>query len=1028
MLRKIKRNHYLYILLKSNFHFKELFRNIKGYNTIKNSNLFNSKYYNKKYPDVKKSKMNPIIHYMYYGYEEKKNPSKTFCTDFYLSTYNDVKVSGLNPLIHYYLHGRNEKRSINSNEEIKEKKKIIQRNYVLLSSPKFTHSPLVSIIILNKNGITNLKRLFKNFEENIVYPNYEIIIVDNASTDKSIQFLEEISERLPLKIIKNNENKNFSKGNNQGYRESNGEYLVLLNNDIETTYGWLNEMMGVILNNDNVGSVGAKLAYPKYYDSKNKKNSFKVQHAGIAFKTEGDNFRPYNIGNGEDIFHESIKTEIIPGVTAAALLIKKSVYEEVNGLCEEYIYGFEDVDLGLKLFKKGYSNMLCSTALLFHHESSTQKKDNSNNVSKRRKTNFRILNKKWKSYLFEKILEEKLKCEKLLTKEILTIGIIVTEMGPTSKAGDAFTALEISKELINLGYNVRLISRDEKLSNPNLDIVINLLYDYDISSLNLKENTIKMVWMRNRIEQWVKIPEIHDYDIYLASSKKACDYVSEFLNKKVFLFPIATNPDRFEKATFSDEYQSDYCFTGNYWGVKRDIIDFLEPDELGYNFAIYGNNWHVIEKFEKHDRGFIEYMDIPNVYASTKIVIDDAVNVTKEQGSVNSRVFDAIAAKKLVITSGTIGSEDTFNGLIPSFNSKEELHNLLSFYLENDQERISKINELNKMVLEHHTYKQRALELKNIFKYGVNEKLKFLNNPSISIKISVTRENEAKRWGDYHFALALKKEFRKKYHSTKIFSLKRWYDEDYSDIIIVLRGLSKYETNSKQFNIMWNISHPDLISIDELNDYDHVFISSNKFAEEINKKTNVPVSPLLQCTDTDLFFPEESDEYKHELLFVGNSKNTYRQIIKDLLPIDYEFGLYGKWWERFIPKKYITGGFIPNNELHKAYSSCKILLNDHWKDMAKNGFISNRIFDGFASGAFIISDKVEGVKELFGETLPTYSSREELHKLIDYYMENEQKRKEKAKTGREIVLNNHTFAKRTEEILDVINKNFKNNK
>ncbi|MDR1721871.1 MAG: glycosyltransferase [Methanobrevibacter sp.] len=721
--------------------FKNFLITLKGFKLAKKSKFFNDKYYIKNNKDINFFKFNPFVHYICYGAKEGRNPSSIFNTKFYLSRYDDVKNSKINPLIHYCLFGIHEKRLINNKqktkkenkqqkkekkkeqEETKKKNKIIQKNYVNLTHPIFENMPLVSIIILNRNGIDNLKRLFKNFKENIVYSNYEIIVVDNNSNDESIEFLEEISKNLPLRIIKNNVNTNFSEGNNQGVRASKGEYILLLNNDIETTYGWLNEMMGEIINKNNIGSVGAKLVFPIDYGE-----SLKVQHVGITFEAEGDDFIANNLGIGMNPFDKNIKTDIVAGVTAAVLLIKKSVYDEVGGLDERYVYGFEDVDLGLKLFKKGYDSILCSTALLFHYQSSTRIKDSREERSKKHEHNFHLLNKIWKPFLFEKILEEKLNCQPLLTTELLKIGIIVSKIEPKLRFDDTSTALELSKELINFGYNIEFITGDDEFNNPNFDIIINLLHNYDISKLNLKENTIKIAWMRNCFEKWVTKPEIHDYDVYMASSNKACEYVNKILDKKVFLLANATNPNRFNNIPPFNEYLSDYCFTGNYWNVPREIIEFLEPDELDYNFAIYGENWDKIDKFKKYNKGFLEYYDLPKIYASTKLVIDDANHVAKEFGAVNSRVFDAIATKKLVLTNGEIGSEELFNGLVPFFKTKEELNNLINFYLKNDDIRNTKIKKLYELLIKNHTYKKRAEELKQIFEWAIKKKLKFLNS------------------------------------------------------------------------------------------------------------------------------------------------------------------------------------------------------------------------------------------------------------------------------------------------------------
>ena len=129
--------------------------------------------------------------------------------------------------------------------------------------------------------------MFKNFRENLQYPSYEIILVDNASKDRSLAFLKSISDDFPLKIIKNQKNESFSRANNQAAEIADGTYLLLLNNDVEPTYGWLNQMMYTALRSENAGAVGAKLVYPDCTKSRHNKNrSFKVQHTGIAFMRE----------------------------------------------------------------------------------------------------------------------------------------------------------------------------------------------------------------------------------------------------------------------------------------------------------------------------------------------------------------------------------------------------------------------------------------------------------------------------------------------------------------------------------------------------------------------------------------------------------------------------------------------------------------------------------------------------------------------------------------------------------------------
>ncbi|PAV06295.1 glycosyltransferase family protein [Methanobacterium bryantii] len=1022
----------LYILFNMNeTGIKNALINLKGYNAIKKNHLLDIKFYLKNNKSVKLSGMDPILHYIYHGFREGKKPNPSFNGNYYLETYADVKESKLNPLVHYSLYGLNEGRktikknrhlAVLTKDQIKKKyDEILNKNRNYVDIYQFDkHNPLVSIILLNRNGFEHLKRLFKNFERNIQYPNYEIILIDNASTDNSIIFLEKLSESLPIRIIKNSKNKSFSEASNQGAKIAKGEYLLLLNNDVEPLYGWLNQMMQTALESDDIGAVGAKLIYPDCSNSKhNKNNSFKIQHMGITFKDENGFIKPYNLGNTEPFDDECDLEVERAAVTAAALLVKKGKYWQVGGLDERFNYGYEDVDLCLKLHKNGYKNMYCAKAVLFHYEFGTQEKDKSKEVKDRRLNNRRIFCQKWNKWLYKQLFMDKLNNNLLFSERPLKVAFAVTENGENASAGDCFTAVELGESLKKFGWEISFLSRRGSENwydiKGDIDVVISLLDVYDPRKIRCpNKSLIKIAWLRNWFDRWISNPGFADYDILFASSQTACNYIKEKNGIKPLLFPLATNMDQFNvNIPKSEEYLCDYCFTGSYWNDHREIIGMLDPESMPYKFKLYGKNWDKVDKFRKYDQGFIKYFKLPEVYASTKIVIDDANRVTKKYGSVNSRVYDAIASGALVLTNGERGARETFSGKLPVFRSKEELNDLIKYYMINDGARIAKVKELQDFVLENHTYENRANKLKEVLKQHISK-------TRISIKISVHDTKGAHRWGDYHFALALKKEFEKNNYDVVIHTVSQWDEMDNSDVVLVLRGLKRYKPKQHQYNIMWNISHPDLVTIEEYNEYDHVFIASDNWANELKNKLNVPVESLLQCTDPELFYFEHSEDYKHDLLFVGNSRHVFRKIVNDLLPTDKDFGLYGGLWDQFIDKKYICGRYIPNGELHKAYSSCKILLNDHWPDMAEKGFISNRLFDGFASGAFIISDEINGAEEIFGDALITYSNSGELHEMIDYYLNNDLERVKKVEKAKKIVLTHHTFAKRVERILEVI--------
>ena len=598
-----------------------------------------------------------------------------------------------------------------------------------------------------------------------------------------------------------------------------------------------------------------------------------------------------------------------------------------------------------------------------------------------------------------------------------TVSFVVTQADENTTAGDYFTALTLAEQLKKFGWNIKYQAqrkskgqRDWYHVDEDVDVLISLLDRYDLTKVECSNGLlIKVAWLRNWFERWTDHPYFKKYDIVLASSNIACEYIKNKVGMDAILYPLATDPEMFNNQVQSkEEYECDYCFTGSYWDAKREIIDCLNPAMMQYKFNLYGANWEKIQKLSGYMIGFVNYKDMPKVYSSTKIVLDDANHVTKEFGSVNSRVFDSTASGKLIFTNGTKGNNELFDGKIPEYHSEKELNELLEYYLNNQEKRSKKIKELQDIVLNNHTYEIRANSLRDII-------IDYLKSKKIVIKVPVPNWNEIHKWGDYYVAEGLKEEFEKKGYVVKIQVLNEWGDrsDSLADTVLVLRGLSKYKPKVQHFNIMWNISHSDLITLQEYEEYDHVYIASKYWTEFIKSKVNCPVECMLQCTNINKFYPEYNSQYESELLFVGNSRKVYRKILKDLLPTKYELSVYGADWEGLINKRYIKGKHIPNNELRQAYSSCKILLNDHWDDMREKGFISNRIFDGIACGACIISDDVEGLDELFPGYVYTYKTKSELNKLV-----NEKICEDKKKNH--LIIKGHTYKDRVEKFLEII--------
>jgi len=213
----------------------------------------------------------------------------------------------------------------------------------------------ISIIVLSYNKIELTKKCLASLKKNTLDGILvEIVVVDNASTDGSVDFLRSLKW---IKLIENKENLGFSRANNQGAKESRGDILVFLNNDTEVRSGWLEGITEIFETEKNVGAVGIKLLFP----------DGKIQHAGLIISKDKVPRHIYYRENMDKPYVCGMRE--FQAVTAACIAVPKKVFEEVGGFDEGFKNGLEDVDLCLRIREKGYKIIYQPKSVVIHHES-----------------------------------------------------------------------------------------------------------------------------------------------------------------------------------------------------------------------------------------------------------------------------------------------------------------------------------------------------------------------------------------------------------------------------------------------------------------------------------------------------------------------------------------------------------------------------------------------------------------------------------------------------------------------------------
>ncbi len=253
---------------------------------------------------------------------------------------------------------------------------------------QLTERPLVSILIPNKDHIDDLDKCLQSLFDRSSYDNYEVIIIENNSTDpETFAYYKRIEKEDRVRVVYWDREFNYSAINNFGATFANGEYLMLLNNDVEViTPDIIENMLGYCMRAD-VGIVGAKLLYDDHT----------VQHAGVLVGAGGLADHVFKGIHEDDpgYMGRAVSTQDVSAVTAACLMIKKSVYEEVDGLDEDFQVAFNDVDLCLKVRAAGYLVVYDADVRLYHYESKSRGSEDTSARFIRFGSEMQRLNSKW---------------------------------------------------------------------------------------------------------------------------------------------------------------------------------------------------------------------------------------------------------------------------------------------------------------------------------------------------------------------------------------------------------------------------------------------------------------------------------------------------------------------------------------------------------------------------------------------------------------------------------------------------------
>jgi O-antigen biosynthesis protein len=317
-------------------------------------------------------------------------------------------------------------------------------------------------------------------------------------------------------------------------------------------------------------------------------------------------------------------------------------------------------------------------------------------------------------------------------------------------------------------------------------------------------------------------------------------------------------------------------------------------------------------------------------------------------------------------------------------------------------------------VLTEHTYDVRAATLRDLL-------LERSTHPTFELRIGAPNRRAAQRWGDLHLAEALGRALSARGSASRVSTVEEWTERraHAADVVVHLKGRNVSPRAEGQVHVLWVISHPEEVTEEECDAADLVLVASERFAAALRTRTSTPVDVLLQATDERRFAPRPRDpRYSHPVAFVGNSRFAHRPAVDAAIAQGLAPAIYGDNWVGFASTDLVVETHVPNAELPILYSSVDVLLNDHWDDMRRWGFVSNRCYDALACGAVVVSDALPELDQQLDGAVAVFTTDDELGAIVRRLLADPDERTRRAARGRAAVLGRHTFGHRADELLE----------